>query len=169
MWSQTAGIHSIKPSLKIDSRPAPRPAGRRHPARHTAPSQPPAPQGPLSPPALCRGMQHLEVPGCPTPSWQHGATEHPRARKAVWLWRGEKEIPEHTGAWDNSSPSAARGGVQKDPGGTNLGQRRHLCLINLSCSKLKKKKKKRAEHFNEVCLKVSTANFWFYGRIDTYK
>lgn len=52
MWSQTAGIHSIKPSLKIDSRPAPRPAARRHPAWSTAlgrskssPTSPPASKG----------------------------------------------------------------------------------------------------------------------------
>lgn len=62
----------------------------------------------------------------------------------------EKEVPESIGAWDASSPSAACEGVQRDPSRTKLGQRLHLCPINLSCGKLKKKK--RAEHFHLIAV-----------------
>lgn len=83
MWSQTAGIHSIKPSLKIDSRPAPRPADRRHPAWSAAlpagppdqqppgPHEPPGPYQspePRSPPGRVSPMGRIRPPGSPAAS-----------------------------------------------------------------------------------------------------
>lgn len=96
MWSQTAGIHSIKPSLKIDSRPAPRPAGRRHPTRRAAlgwaqlgpPGWAPAAPRPRSHPDASPGQGPAHSP----PRWQSCSgcsilrpSLHPAAIRG-WMW-----------------------------------------------------------------------------------
>lgn len=138
MWSQTAGIHSIKPSLKIDSRPAPRPAGRQHPARHTASGQPPAPQGSC---ALRFSAGGCSTSGCPAAPGPAGSTESVSIPEP----EGQCGCGEERKRYLNTPVPATTPlplqlvEAQRYPGRTKLGQRCHLCLINLSCSKLKKK------------------------------
>lgn len=200
MWSQTAGIHSIKPSLKIDSRPAPRPADRRLPAWSAALGRARlSPAGPrpcwLSPanlrlfqpparPALPRLRSLWAAPGAgratraaagsilrdplhpdrslrvdvvprgarppfaPNPALQqsptspatsllrlqHQAMSYPKIPMVVT--GRARDTWKYQCLGDPSFPSVA---CIERPSRIKMGQRLHLCLINLSCSKLKHK------------------------------
>lgn len=92
----------------------------------------PQPQAPV-------WLQLLPSPARALRRLKFGPVRDPTAG-VLRLELAEKEVPESIGAWDASSPSAACEGVQRDPSRTKLGQRLHLCPINLSCGKLKKKK-----------------------------
>lgn len=72
-----------KPSLKIDSRPAPRPADRRHPAWSAAlPAGPPdrQPPGPHEPPGPCQPPEPRSPPGRVSPT---GRTRPPGSASRI--------------------------------------------------------------------------------------